>query len=324
MKRLFRVMLCVSICVLLVASVNVAGASKAADYPKDPVTVVVPYSAGGGTDLTIRALLESAKVDFPKSITVDNRTGGGGAIGLSYGAHVKPDGNIITAVTVELTTLPNMGSGGTFTYKQFIPILMYNSDPSVITVQADAPWKNLKEFIDYSKKNQVQIGNSGIGAIWHLASAGLAKAAKTKFTYVPFDGSIPAITSLLGGHIQAVAVSYPEVYPHVKSGELRVLAVLSEKRLELIPNVPTAKELGYNVSIGTWRGLAVPKGTPSPVVAKLTSIFTRAAKSESFQSFMKKINEPIILMNSTEFKRKIVSDNNNFKVLIEELGIGNK
>lgn len=321
MKKLFRVMLCVSVCVLLIASVNVFGAS---DYPKGPVTVIVPYSAGGGTDLTIRALVESAKKDFPKNITIDNRTGGGGAIGLSYGAHSKPDGSVITAITVELTTLPNMGNGGTFTAKDFIPILMYNSDPSVITVKADAPWKTLKEFINYSKKNQVQIGNSGIGAIWHLASAGLAKAAKTKFTYVPFDGSTPAITSLLGGHIQAVAVSYPEVYPHVKSGELKVLAALSDKRLEMIPNVPTAKELGYNVSIGTWRGLAVPKGTPAAVVAKLTKIFTKAATSESFQSFMKKMNEPVTIMNSAQFKRKIASDNSKFKVLIKELGIGNK
>jgi tripartite-type tricarboxylate transporter receptor subunit TctC len=294
------------------------------NYPNSPVTVVVPFSAGGGTDLTIRALVEAVKSEFPKNITVENRTGGGGAVGLSYGAHAKADGSVITAVTVELTTLPHMGASGGVSYDQFKPILMYNSDQSVITVRADAPWKTLKDFVEYSKTNKVQIGNSGVGAIWHLAAAGLAKAAGTQFTYVPFDGAMPAITSLLGDHIQAVSVSYPEVMPHVKSGELRVLAVLGDKRLEELPDVPTAKEAGYDVSIGTWRGLAVPKDTPDSVVEKLSEIFSKGLQSESFKNYMAKSNEPITYMDSKDFASKIEKDDSQFKTLIDELGIAKK
>lgn len=306
------------------SSSSQAGKTQSVNYPNGPVTVVVPYSAGGGTDLTVRAMLEAAKSDFPKNVTVDNRTGGGGAVGLSYGSHAKADGSVITAVTVELTTLPNMGTGGGVTYDQFKPILMYNSDPSVITVQASSPWKTLKDFVEYSKTNKVQIGNSGVGAIWHLAAAGLAKEADTQFTYVPFDGSTPAITSLLGGHIQAVSVSYPEVMPHVKSGELRVLAVLSDKRLDALPDVPTAKESGYDVSIGTWRGLAVPKDTPDAVVDKLSEIFSKAIQTDSFKNFMQKSNEPITYLNSKDFESKIEKDNSEFKTLIDGLGIAKK
>lgn len=306
------------------ADASGGAASQAVDYPTGPVTVVVPFSAGGGTDLTVRAILDSAKADFPKNVTVDNRTGGGGAVGLNYGSHAKADGSVITAVTVELATLPNMGTGGGVTYDQFKPILMYNSDPSVITVQASAPWNTLKDFMEASKTEKMQIGNSGIGAIWHLAAAGLAKAGDTEFTYVPFDGSTPAITSLLGAHIQAVSVSYPEVMPHVKSGELKVLAVLSDKRLDTLPDVPTAKEQGYDVNIGTWRGLAVPKDTPDAIVDKLSDIFSKATQTDAFKSFMEKSNEPITFLDSKDFESKIEEDNTQFKTLIDSLGLAKK
>jgi tripartite-type tricarboxylate transporter receptor subunit TctC len=291
--------------------------------PNKPVSVIVPYSAGGGTDITVRALIDTAKSNFSKNITVDNRTGGGGAVGLSYGAHSKADGTSITAVTVELTTLHNMGTSD-ITYDQFKPLLMYNSAPSCITVKADSKYNTLQDLIADSKNNDIQIGNSGVGAIWHLAAAGLAKAADTKFTYVPFDGANPAITSLLGGHIQAVSVSYPEVSSHVKAGDLKVLAVLSDKRLDSLPDVKTAKEQGYDVSIGTWRGLAVPKDTPDNVVAALSAVFTQAGQSDAFKTFMSKNNEAVTVMSPSEFSEKIKADDTQFKSLIGDLGLAKK
>ena len=211
---------------------------------------------------------------------------GGGSIGMLYGANAKPDGYTVTAVTVELTTLPHTGTGGGLEPEMFKPILMFNSSCSAITVKADAPWNTLDEFLDYAKTNDVQIGNSGIGAIWHLAAAGLAQKAGVDFTYVPFEGSTPAITSLLGGHIDAISVSYSEVIQQVQAGELKVLAVLADERLPYASEIPTAKELGYDVSIGTWRGLSVPKDTPDEVVGKLYEIFSKAVEKESFKSFM--------------------------------------
>lgn len=310
---------------LLAAALALSGCAKggasADKYPNSPVSVVVPYAAGGGTDLVARALVDAAKTEFPKGISVENRTGGGGAVGMSYGSHAKADGSVITMVTVELVTLPHTGTGAGISYDQFKPIMMVNSAYSAITVKADAPWKTLNEFIDYSKKTQVKVGNSGVGAIWHLAAAGLAKASGADFNHIPFDGAAPAITSLLGGHIDAVSVSYAEVASQVKAGTLRVLAILAPERIASIPDVPTAKELGYDVAIGTWRGLAVPKDTPDAITQKLYTIFDNASKADSFVAFMNGSNNVIEILDGPAYAAKMAADNELFKGLIADLGL---
>ena len=143
------------------------------------VTCVVPYDAGGGTDAVMRGLADAAKGSF-KNITVENRSGAGGATGMLYGANAKNDGSIVTMITVELATLEAMGNNAGLTYTMFKPIMMVNSAASAITVRADDDrFNTLEEFIEYSKNNEVSVGNSGLGAIWHLAAAGLAKEADT-------------------------------------------------------------------------------------------------------------------------------------------------
>lgn len=308
---------------LISGSVFAQGATEATaeTYPKGPVAMIVPYSAGGGTDLVCRSLADAAKASFPKNITVENRTGGGGAVGMSYGANAKADGSVITMITVELVTLPHTGTGAGLYYDQFKPIMMVNSAYSAITVKADAPWNTLNEFIEASKTKTMKIGNSGVGAIWHLAAAGLAKTAGVTFNHIPFEGAAPATTSLLGGHIDAVTVSYAEVAAQVAAGNLKVLAVLAPERIKATPDIPTAKELGYDVAIGTWRGLAVPKDTPQPIADKIYTIFNEAAKSNSFVSFMKSSNNIIDIMDSASYAKKLVVDNEMFKALINELGL---
>lgn len=291
------------------------------DYPNGAVTVIVPYAAGGGTDLVARALVDSAKADFPKNISVENRTGGGGAVGMLYGSNANPDGSAVTMVTVELTTLPHTGTGAGLSYEQFKPIMMVNSAYSAITVKADSEFNTLDDLLKHAKDNDIQIGNSGVGAIWHLAAAGLGKAAGVEFTHIPYDGAAPAITDLLGGHIDAVSVSYAEVAPQIQAGELKVLAVMAPERLEAIPDIPTCKELGYDISIGTWRGLGVPKDTPDEIVNKLYEIFSKAAESDSFKEFMNSNNNVIEVLDSKEFEAKMASDNELFKSLISDLGL---
>lgn len=308
---------------LITGSVFAQGTAEATadSYPTGPVSLVVPYAAGGGTDLVARALVDSAKASFPKNITVENRIGGGGAVGMSYGANAKADGSVITMVTVELVTLPHTGTGAGLYYDQYKPIIMVNSAYSAITVQADSPWNSLNDFIEASKKKTMKVGNSGVGAIWHLAAAGLGKAAGVSFNHIPFDGAAPAITSLLGGHIDAVTVSYAEVASQVAAGNLKVLAVLAPERISATPNIPTAKELGYDVAIGTWRGLGVPKNTPQPIVDKLYNIFSEAAKSNSFVNFMESTDNIIDILDSDAYGKKLVADNDMFKALIDELGL---
>lgn len=291
------------------------------DFSKMAVSCIVPYDAGGGTDAVMRGLADAASGSF-KNITVENRSGAGGATGMLYGANAASDGTVITMVTVELATLEAMGNNAGLTYSQFKPIMMVNSASAAITVKADDDrFQTLEDFLAYSKENEVQVGNSGIGAIWHLAAAGLAKVAGTSFKHVAYDGANGAITDLLGGHIDAVAVSYAEVSAFVESGDLRVLGVMSNERLEAIPEVPTCLELGYDAVLGTWRGLAVPASTPDEVVDELYRIFSEAAESQTFVDFMNNSNNVIEILDGESFNDMIAKQLELYSGLVEDLNL---
>ena len=322
MKKLIALILAlVMVMALAACGGNGGGAAAGSDFSKMNVTCIVPYDAGGGTDAVMRGLADAAKDNF-KAITVENRSGAGGATGMLYGANAKNDGSILTMITVELATLEAMGNNAGLTYTQFKPIMMVNSAASAITVKADDDrFNTLEDFIEYSKTNEVQVGNSGIGAIWHLAAAGLAKTAGTDFKHVGYDGANGAITDLLGGHIDAVAVSYAEVNSFVQSGDLKVLAVLANDRLEAIPDVPTAKECGYDAVLGTWRGIAVPASTPDETVAELYEIFSNAANSDAFKEFMNNTNNVIDIMNGEEFTALIGDQLELYTALVDDLGL---
>lgn len=297
------------------------GNAGGVDLSNLSVTCIVPYDAGGGTDAVMRGLADAAKGSF-KNITVENRSGAGGATGMLYGAQAANDGSVVTMITVELATLEAMGNNAGLTYTQFKPIMMVNSAASAITVKADDDrFNTLEDFIEYSKTNKVQVGNSGIGAIWHLAAAGLAKTAGTEFNHVGYDGANGAITDLLGGHIDAVAVSYAEVNSFVQSGDLKVLAVMANDRLEAIPDVPTCKECGYDCVLGTWRGLGVPASTPDEVVDELYRIFSEAADSDAFKDFMNNTNNVIDIMDGESFNTMIGQQLELYTDLVEELDL---
>ncbi len=298
-----------------------AAAAAESAWTNEQITAIVPYDAGGGTDTVMRALADAAKGSF-KNITVENRAGAGGATGMLAGANSKPDGKTITMITVELATLEAMGTNAGLTYTQFKPIMMVNSACSAITVNAnDDRFNTIEDFINYAKDNEVSVGNSGNGAIWHLAAAGLAKETGAQFKHVGYDGAAGAITDLLGEHIDAVSVSYAEVANYVESGDLKVLAVMSDNRLESLPDVPTCKEAGYDVVLGTWRGLGVPKDTPDEVVNELYDIFTAAAQSDAFVEFMNNSNNVIDILDGKAFEERIAKDLEIYTALVTDLGL---
>ena len=285
------------------------------------VAAVVPYDAGGGTDAVMRGLADATKGSF-HNITVENRSGAGGATGMLYGANAANDGSVVTMVTVELVTLEAMGNNAGLTYSMFKPIMMVNSAAAAITVKADDDrFNSLEDFIAYSKANEVTVGNSGIGAIWHLSAAGLAKVANTEFKHVGYDGAAGAITDLLGGHIDAVAVSFSEVSSYVESGDFKVLAVMANDRLPAAPEVPTCKEEGYEAVLGTWRGIAVPASTPDEVVAELYDIFSEAAASDGFVEFMANTKNVIDIMDGPSFSELLKSQQELYMGLVDELGL---
>lgn len=323
MRRIRKVAAAISLTlgVAIAASACAGEAGAAGEFPSRAVSVVVPFGAGGGTDLIARAIADVASDDFTRGIAVENRTGGGGAIGMVSGANAAADGHTITAITVELTTLPHMGTGADLGIDSFIPVIMYNSAYSVLTVNADSDFYTLDDVLAAAEAGDFRIGNSGIGAIWHLAAAALEQETGADFVHVPFDGAADAITSLLGNHIEAVTVSYPEVSAQVAAGALRVISVLAPERDAAIPDVPTAREAGFDVTVGTWRGFGVPAGTSDEVVGQLYDIFSAAAASDAFAYFMNNTNQPIDIQGPEAFATRIAADYDLFRALIADLGI---
>lgn len=308
----------------LAATAAGAGAlpAQAAEYPTKGIELVVAYGAGGGTDLVARAFADQAKKHLPQAIGVVNKTGGSGAIGFSDVMAARPDGYKIGMGTVELTMLPHMGLAR-FTINDFAPICRLNAEPAAITVKADAPWKTIEEFLAYAKANpgKVRIGNSGTGAIWHIAMAALETKLGTKFNHIPYDGANPAVTALLGGHIEAVGVSPPEVSNHVLSGALRMLAVVGDKRAKGFDDVPTLKEKGIDLSVYTWRGIVVPKKTPKSVVEILRKACKETADEPGFKEALNKMNLTWAYADAPEFQAQMEHDDVFFKDTMTKLGI---
>lgn len=293
-----------------------------ATYPTRNIEVIVPYSAGGGTDLVTRAFVDNANKYLPHNMGVVNKSGGGGAVGLTEIIMARPNGYKIGTGTVELTMLPNLGLVS-WKASDVKPIARLNAEPSAISVKADSPWLTFQDFINYAKNNagKVRIGNSGTGAIWHIAAEALSDKTGAKFTHIPYGGANPAVTALLGGHIEAVTVSPAEVITHVQNGSVRILAIMAEKRSEKFPDVPTLKELGVDLTIATWRGIVVPKETPDEVVQVLTDVAFKVSQSVEFNQALEKMNLTPAYLNSTEFADVIAKDNLFFHDIMTKLGM---
>jgi len=299
-------------------------AQSAADYPNKPIELVVPFGAGGGTDVLARVVAEAAKKHSSQPITVLNKPGATGGIGLSEVAAAKPDGYKIAMVTVEMAIIPHMGIAKFSPENDFTPLVRLNADPVVLTVSADSPWKTIEDLVDAAKKSKdpLKFGNAGTGGVSHLAAAALQQKIGTTFTHVPFQGNAPAVVSLLGGHIDAVNASPSEVFAFVQSGKLRALAVLADQRIGgALAQVPTLKERKIDLAMGTWRGLAAPKGVPADVLAKLNAIAIKTANEPAVKEAMDKQNLGYSVADGETFRKQIAADSALYKQLIDQMGL---
>ncbi|MFC7062423.1 tripartite tricarboxylate transporter substrate binding protein [Halobacillus seohaensis] len=298
--------------------------TDASSFPEKPITLIVPSAAGGGTDSTARALANATEDHLGESIGVENKEGGSGATGMTEGANADPDGYTVSMVFVELTMLNHLGLSD-LTSDQFKPLGLVNLDPAALTVPADAPYDTIDEFIEYSKENpgEVKVGNAGTGSIWHIAAESFAKETELELNHVPFDGAAPAVTSLMGGHIDAVTVSPAEVLPQVESGDLKTLGVMSDKRSDMMPDVPTFEEEEVDVTpVGTWRGLVVPEDTPDEIAGKLEEAFLKGAEEEEFTEFMKNNGLGLEVKNSEEFEEFMNKESQFYGDIISDLDLG--
>ena len=296
-----------------------------AAYPDKPVTVICPWTAGGGTDVLLRALSKSAEKYLGQTISVVNQTGGAGAIGHNAIRTARPDGYTVGMITFELNSLPPQGLVP-FTWKAFDPLMRINSDPAALTVKADAPYSTVRGFMDYAKSHpgEITIGNSAPGSVWHIAAGLAAEKTGVQVKHVPFDGAQPAVTALVGGHIKAVAVSVAEVRGQVQAGNLKILGVMSADRDKIFPDVPTFKEQGVDVQFYTWRGLALPKGVPPAIKAKIADAYKKAFDSQEFKDFAAKASLNLAYQDSAEFAKFLDQNYKDVEAVMKNLGLAKK
>jgi tripartite-type tricarboxylate transporter receptor subunit TctC len=286
-----------------------------------PVEMTVMFGAGSAADVTARYLADGMAKHLGVPVPVMNRTGGGGAIGYSHVSKQKPDGHSIIWNSNSISSTYHSGVRP-FDYKTFDAVARVSVETPALAVRADAPWKTLNELIDHARSGpgKVRIGNSGTGSHTHFSASALFATAGAKAVDVPF-GEGQAVVNLLGGRIEGVVQLPAALVAHVKNGDLRVLAVLGSKRDPVFPDVPTANELGYSVALDMWRGIAVPKGTPKPVIAKLQDAIKRTVDSQPFAEAGKAIGYTPAYLPADEFGRLIANDDEKLAQLMTDLGL---
>jgi tripartite-type tricarboxylate transporter receptor subunit TctC len=292
----------------------------AAEFPTKEVQIIIPWSAGGATDLIFRALAATSGKYLGKAVVVVNRPGGAGAVGYTEGMQAKPDGYILTAAVTPLTILPHQVKTA-FTYKSFQPVLNVVDDPSMFLVRSDAPWRSLKEFLDYAKKNpdMITVGNAGAGGGVHLVALAFERAAGVKFNHIPFAGGGPSVTAILGGHVNAVSVSPPEGISQVQAGKLKIIALFSKKRLEMFPDTPTVSEQGIPFVMGMWRGLVAPQGTPPEVIRKLLEAFKKGMEDPVLIKNAKDMAVNLSYVGPEDFGKLMAHDHDFYGKLVKEM-----
>jgi len=305
---------------LLTLACGLAAPGFAQQFPAKEVQIIIPYAPGGATDLVFRALAASTQKYLGKAVVVVNRAGGGGAVGFTEVAQAKPDGYTLVSIITPVTILPHQVKTA-FTYQSFEPIINVVQDPAMLQVRADAPWKSLDEFLGYARNNpgMITVGNSGAGGGVHLIALAFEKAAGVKLNHIPFAGGGPSVTALLGGHVHAVSVSPPEGIAHVKAGKLRIMALFSESRMADFPAVPTVREQGINFSMGQWRGLAAPKGTPPEVIRVLHDAFKKGMEDPAFIKNAADMSVALAYIGPAEFGKLMAADHERYAKLVAEI-----
>jgi len=268
-----------------------AAASAQEKYPNRPIQFIIPWAPGGGGTINAQALQPVFEKTIQGSIQIVNKTGGGGTIAWNYVANSPPDGYTVGIINPSfLLTQYTTKTGVSF--RKVDPIIMVVDIPAALVVKADAPWKTFKEYIAYAKANpgKVQMGNSGLGANYHVSSLGIEMVAGVKFTHVPFKGTGPTVTALLGGHVDSLVAEISTLLPFVEGKKFRMLVVGSSERNPAAADVPTMKEAGYEqILIGPWYAWVVPKGVSRDQVKKLHNAFKAAMDAPKYREYYRKL-----------------------------------
>jgi tripartite-type tricarboxylate transporter receptor subunit TctC len=304
----------------------VAGMPAQAAYPERPITMVVPWGAGGGTDATARILASLMEERLGVPVNVVNRTGGSGVVGHSAIATAAPDGYTLGTITVEIVMMHWQGLTD-LTYEDYTPIAQYNIDPAGLQVRIDAPWDTAQELLDAIKASPGELKSSGTGqgGIWHLALAGMLQAAgidPNAAPWVPSEGAAPGLQDLVAGGVDIVPCSVPEAQALLEAGRVKSLAVMSAERNPAFPDVPTLKEAtGLDWTTGAWRGIAGPKGMPQEVVDTLVPVLQEIHESQAFLDFMAQRGFGVVWRGPDEYREFMAQSDKAFGEVMQAVGL---
>ena len=300
--------------------------APAADFPNRAVTLIVPWAAGGTTDLTMRALAEAAGKHLGQPVVVDNRAGGGGTVGpAAMAANARPDGYTLTVMHIALIRYPYMMKVSWDPLKDFSHILNVAGYTYGVVVKGDAPWKTWKDFVEYAKANpgKVTYATPGAGTTLHIMMEVIASREGIKWIQVPMKGGAETIAAVLGGHVSASADSTGWA-PQVDSGDFRLLVTWGSQRTKRWPHVPTLKELGYGIVSSPPLGIAGPKGMDPKVVKVLHDAFKQGTEGPSFQKVLAKFDMVYSYMGTDEYVKFAKEQCELEKMYVEKLGLAKK
>ncbi len=278
-------------------------------FPTRPISLVAPFPPGGVADLTARPVAAAMEKVLKSPVIVVNKTGAAGAVGMSFVANSRPDGYTLLLSLSSISIIPEADKlfdrKPAYTIDQLTPIALISADPTIFVVRADRPWKSVKEFVEDAKKrpDEISYSSSGVYGTLHMAMEMLTHAAGIKLKHVPYGGAGPALTAILGGHVDTLASGPAVVIPQIKAGQLRPLAGWGAKRVTALPDVPTFKELGYDIEFYIWAGMFAPTGTPEPILKKLRDTVRQAVQDPDFKSAMSKLETPIAYLDAPEFQK---------------------
>ena len=298
----------------------------AQDYPSRPITMIVPFPPGGVADIVGRPLAAALEKTLKQPIVVVNRTGAGGALGIREAARAAPDGYTLLMGLSSISIFPVAerinGKPPSYEMKDFAPIALITADPTVLVVRADSPYRTVKDFVDAAKANpgKINYSSSGVYGTLHVAMEIFANAAGIRLFHVPYGGGGPAVTALLGGQVEALASGPAAAVGQIRGGKMRALAAWSDKRLEMLPELPTFKELGYDAEFYIWSGVFTPAATPAPIVNRLREAVRTAANSPEFRNAMEKVSTPVSYLDAPEFARYWERDASRLGVALEKIG----
>lgn len=306
---------------LLLFACATAGAQ---DYPTKPVTIYVPFAAGGGTDLSLRMLEEAVSKNLGQKVVIVNKTGTATIYQVVTGA---PDGyNLVVGSTGNLAAVPH-NPGAPYTRDDYVPVVQFTSVPALLIVPGNSPYNSLADIVAAARKappGSIKVGISPTGSISHLAAIQVEKAFNIKFGYIPHKSNGDVVTAVLGGHVDVGSVDIAAAGPKMASHSVKGIAVYSDKRLSTFPDLKTLKEQGADISFGFYNVILAPKGTPDRIVATIHDAFRKALEDPTVVERSKQLNLPIAYLNPQDSRKAINQSYDTFGKLLDELGLKKK